>query len=145
MNAYDYEYKTKLYEIMPRHAIDTIYRFVQGLEQWEIGCLRRFICDRAQLFLCMNSNHTEDKMKQLIHDAIWNELPDGKDCESLEADEIRILGTDKGRTDALVQNRLLDHFKYKYWIDTEVDGIEVMFKILEDDGIGHDRVLFRIQ
>ncbi|GAA0276078.1 hypothetical protein [Halobacterium noricense] len=84
-------------------------------------------------------------MKQLIHDAIWNELPDEKRHELLEADEIKILGTEMGATKALVQNRLLDHFEYKHWVDTEVDGTEVMFKILEDRGIAHDKVLFSIK
>lgn len=94
----------------------------------------------------MTQGYTEEELKKLIHDAIWNELPDEKQDrdELLQAEQIQLLDIEGYNIEALVQDRLLDQFEYEVWIDTKIDEGEFMFKVLEDRGVNHAKILLNL-
>lgn len=89
----------------------------------------------------MTSNHTDDELKQLIHDAIWAELPNEKyRDEMLEVDDIRLDDPEGLYTTMLVPNNLLQGFGSD-WIESEVDGEIVRWKMKKMEGTNFASVL----
>lgn len=90
-----------------------------------------------------SKSQTDDEMVQLVHSAIWNELPNGERDDLLEKDQIKVIESSDSFGRFLVQNRLLDRFETG-WVETVVDGENVKFKVKETKGFSHDEVQIRI-
>ncbi|WP_144798288.1 hypothetical protein [Halorubrum depositum] len=85
-------------------------------------------------------SHTDDEVKRLLHNAIWNSLPDGKYREEmLEVEDINISESDGVYTEATVKNNLLDEVS-SGWIESEVNGHTVQFKVGETLGLHESQV-----
>lgn len=85
----------------------------------------------------MANAYSDDELKQLLHDAIWNELPKDE-CreELLEVEDIKIGGTESFYTNTLVPANYLDRFGSD-WIKTEVGNDTVRYKIVESSKAGN--------
>jgi hypothetical protein len=85
----------------------------------------------------MANAYSDDDLKQILHDAIWSELPEDECREDLlEVKDIKIGGTESFYTNTLVPANHLGRFGSD-WISTEVDGKSVLFKILESSKAGN--------
>lgn len=96
------------------------------------------------LDISMSLDRTDEELKQLLHDAIWKELPNGKyRPEMLEKEEIQLEDKEGFYTSLLVPNNVLGLFGPD-WIETELKGFTVRWKISETVGINFDRVLMEV-
>jgi len=92
----------------------------------------------------MTNEYTDEQLKQLLHDAIWEELPETGRTDLLEVNDIRISQSDDVPYEmALVKNNLLGRLGSD-WIETNVGKDTVRYRIGETAGINDDEVWFEV-